>query len=178
MCIPESYFQGVGWLLIDTLVTYSTCAGSLNSSIPHCGPTLSYPLKKYQLPAQRTFFVAVNSQEASALDQSGLATPASSLQRISRIRHAFPTLTTRPRSSLPCCRYLVIRYTSKSPCRKSLSHYPHLSAMNDPGLHESANEAAQDVEKNGHEGDGQAERDEQEFLDPRCVCWLRYHDRV
>lgn len=40
--------------------------------------------------------------------------------------------------------------------------------MNDPGLHESANEAAQDVEKDGHEGDEQAEQEEQEYLDPRC----------
>jgi potassium channel subfamily K len=39
--------------------------------------------------------------------------------------------------------------------------------MNDPGLHESANEAAQDVEKN----ETQAEQDEQEFLDPRFVDW-------
>ncbi|KAH7406081.1 hypothetical protein DE146DRAFT_433200 [Phaeosphaeria sp. MPI-PUGE-AT-0046c] len=38
--------------------------------------------------------------------------------------------------------------------------------MNDPGLHESANEAAQDVEKNGHEDDEQAEHEEQEYLDP------------
>lgn len=41
--------------------------------------------------------------------------------------------------------------------------------MNDPGLHESANEAAQDVEKNEKEGVEQAEQDEQEFLDPRYV---------
>ncbi|KAF1913872.1 hypothetical protein BDU57DRAFT_325867 [Ampelomyces quisqualis] len=38
--------------------------------------------------------------------------------------------------------------------------------MNDPGLHESANEAAQDVEKNDHQEDDQAEHEEQEFLDP------------
>jgi potassium channel subfamily K len=37
--------------------------------------------------------------------------------------------------------------------------------MNDPGLHESAQEAAQDVEKNEHQ-DKQAEQEEQEFLDP------------
>ncbi|KAH4823394.1 hypothetical protein HBH61_006560 [Parastagonospora nodorum] len=39
--------------------------------------------------------------------------------------------------------------------------------MNDPGLHESANEAAQDVEKN----ETQAEQDEQEFLDP-SLWWF------
>jgi potassium channel subfamily K len=43
--------------------------------------------------------------------------------------------------------------------------------MNDPGLHESTNEAAQDVEKNEKEEDEQAEQEEQEFLDPRCVVW-------
>lgn len=40
--------------------------------------------------------------------------------------------------------------------------------MNDPGLHESTNEAAQDVEKNGNEEEEQAEHEEQEYLDPRC----------
>jgi hypothetical protein len=39
--------------------------------------------------------------------------------------------------------------------------------MNDPGLHESTQEAAQDVEKNGE--DELAEQEEQEFLDPRYV---------
>jgi potassium channel subfamily K len=39
--------------------------------------------------------------------------------------------------------------------------------MNDPGLHESAQEAAQDVEQNKHEEDDQAEQEEQEYLDPR-----------
>jgi hypothetical protein len=39
--------------------------------------------------------------------------------------------------------------------------------MNDPGLHEPAQEAAQDVEKNEHREDEQAEQEEQEFLDPR-----------
>lgn len=43
--------------------------------------------------------------------------------------------------------------------------------MNDPGLHESANEAAQDVEKNEPEEFDQAEQDEQEFLDPRYASW-------
>lgn len=43
--------------------------------------------------------------------------------------------------------------------------------MNDPGLHESANEAAQDVEKNEPEEVAQAEQDEQEFLDPRYADW-------
>jgi hypothetical protein len=37
--------------------------------------------------------------------------------------------------------------------------------MNDPGLHEPAQEAAQDVEKNEPQ-DEQAEQEEQEFLDP------------
>lgn len=76
------------------------------------------------------------------------------------------------RSSLPCCQHLVIRYSFIPQCLKSPFHYPHLSAganMNDPGLHESANEAAQDVEKNEKEGVEQAEQDEQEFLDPRYV---------
>jgi potassium channel subfamily K len=41
--------------------------------------------------------------------------------------------------------------------------------MNDPGLHEPAQEAAQDVEKNEQEEDEQAEQEEQEFLDPRYV---------
>jgi potassium channel subfamily K len=36
--------------------------------------------------------------------------------------------------------------------------------MNDPGLHESTQEAAQDVEKNE---DDQAQQEEQEYLDPR-----------
>jgi hypothetical protein len=43
--------------------------------------------------------------------------------------------------------------------------------MNDPGLHEPAQEAAQDVEKNEHREDDQAEQEEQEFLDPRCAIW-------
>ena len=38
--------------------------------------------------------------------------------------------------------------------------------MNDPGLHEPAQEAAQDVEKNEHP-DEQAEQEEQDYLDPR-----------
>jgi potassium channel subfamily K len=38
--------------------------------------------------------------------------------------------------------------------------------MNDPGLHEPAQEAAQDVEKDEH-GIEQAEEEEQKFLDPR-----------
>jgi hypothetical protein len=39
--------------------------------------------------------------------------------------------------------------------------------MNDPGLHESTQEAAQDIEKNGE--DELAEQEEHEFLDPRYV---------
>jgi potassium channel subfamily K len=39
--------------------------------------------------------------------------------------------------------------------------------MNDPGLHESTQEAAQDVEKNENEDDDQARQEEQEYLDPR-----------
>lgn len=39
--------------------------------------------------------------------------------------------------------------------------------MNDPGLHESANDAAEDVEKKEHNEDEQAEQEEQEYLDPR-----------
>jgi len=39
--------------------------------------------------------------------------------------------------------------------------------MNDPGLHESANDAAKDVEKKEHNEDEQAEQEEQEYLDPR-----------
>jgi hypothetical protein len=45
------------------------------------------------------------------------------------------------------------------------------ASMNDPGLHESTNEAAQDVEKNEQEEDEQAQQEEEEFLDPRCVVW-------
>ena len=41
------------------------------------------------------------------------------------------------------------------------------AVMNDPGLHESANDAAEDVE------DEQAEQEEQEYLDPRYGV-LRY----
>jgi potassium channel subfamily K len=41
--------------------------------------------------------------------------------------------------------------------------------MNDPGLHEPTQEAAQDVEKNEREEDEEAEQEEQEYLDPRCV---------
>lgn len=40
--------------------------------------------------------------------------------------------------------------------------------MNDPGLDEPAQEAAQDVERNKHEEDrAQAEKEEQDYLDPR-----------
>lgn len=38
--------------------------------------------------------------------------------------------------------------------------------MNDLGLHETANEAAQDVEGKVHKEDDQAEEEEQEYLDP------------
>jgi potassium channel subfamily K len=41
--------------------------------------------------------------------------------------------------------------------------------MNDPGLHEPAQEAAQDVEKKEHDEDEQAEEEEQEYLDPGYV---------
>jgi|TARA_R110002003_G_scaffold186_3_gene14533 potassium channel subfamily K len=39
--------------------------------------------------------------------------------------------------------------------------------MNDPGLHEPAQEAAQDVEKNENKQEELAEQEEQEYLDPR-----------
>jgi hypothetical protein len=42
---------------------------------------------------------------------------------------------------------------------------PFGANMNDPGLHESAQEAEQDIEKN----DDEAEQEEKEFLDPRYV---------
>jgi potassium channel subfamily K len=42
--------------------------------------------------------------------------------------------------------------------------------MNDPGLEEPAQEAAQDVERDTHEMDQEnAEAEEQDFLDPRFV---------
>lgn len=42
--------------------------------------------------------------------------------------------------------------------------------MNDPGLDEPAQQAAQDVEKNsGEDAKGQAEEEEQVFLEPRLV---------
>ena len=45
--------------------------------------------------------------------------------------------------------------------------------MNDPGLHEPANDAAQDVNDRKYEEDEQAEQEEQEYLDPRygIRCW-------
>jgi potassium channel subfamily K len=39
--------------------------------------------------------------------------------------------------------------------------------MNDPGLHEPAQEAAKDVENKEKEEDEQAEEEEDEYLDPR-----------
>jgi potassium channel subfamily K len=40
--------------------------------------------------------------------------------------------------------------------------------MNDPGLDEPAQQAAQDVEKNtGQDGGNEAEEEEQDFLEPR-----------
>lgn len=41
--------------------------------------------------------------------------------------------------------------------------------MNDPGLHEPANEAANDIEDNIRPEDEQAEEEEDEYLDPRYV---------
>jgi potassium channel subfamily K len=41
--------------------------------------------------------------------------------------------------------------------------------MNDPGLDESAQEAAQDVENNIQAEDDQAEQEEREYLDPSYV---------
>jgi hypothetical protein len=41
--------------------------------------------------------------------------------------------------------------------------------MNDPGLDEPAQEAAQDVENNIQAEDDQAEQEEREYLDPRYV---------
>jgi hypothetical protein len=49
--------------------------------------------------------------------------------------------------------------------------------MNDPGLHETENEAAEMVEDNKRTEDEEAEQEEQEYLDPRyenlmrtCLC--------
>lgn len=42
--------------------------------------------------------------------------------------------------------------------------------MNDPGLDQPAQEAAQDVEKNAHYDNEQAQREEREFLDPRYAA--------
>lgn len=44
-----------------------------------------------------------------------------------------------------------------------------LSTMNDPGLDEPAQEAAQDVENKMQAEDEQAEREEREYLDPSYV---------
>jgi hypothetical protein len=45
---------------------------------------------------------------------------------------------------------------------------PNFNRMNDPGLHEPAQEAAEDVEKNTYEEEKkQAEHEEREFLGPR-----------
>jgi len=41
--------------------------------------------------------------------------------------------------------------------------------MNDPGLDEPAQEAAQDVENNMQAEEEQAEREERQYLDPRYV---------
>lgn len=42
--------------------------------------------------------------------------------------------------------------------------------MNDPGLHEPAQDAAQDVEKDAHKKDEeQAAKEERTFLDPRLA---------
>lgn len=53
----------------------------------------------------------------------------------------------------------------------TIAHFPITSnrrvIMNDPGLDEPAQEAAQDVEKLKHEEDEEAEKEEQEYLDPR-----------
>jgi potassium channel subfamily K len=43
--------------------------------------------------------------------------------------------------------------------------------MNDPGLHEPAQEAARDVEKNENKQEELAEQEEQEYLDPRYATW-------
>lgn len=47
--------------------------------------------------------------------------------------------------------------------------------MNDPGLDEPAQEAAQDVENTMQVEDEQAEREERQFLDPSYVS--QYHCR-
>lgn len=41
--------------------------------------------------------------------------------------------------------------------------------MNDPGLDEPAQQAAEDVERNVYQPAKEAEEEEQAFLDPRCV---------
>jgi hypothetical protein len=52
-----------------------------------------------------------------------------------------------------------------------------LHDMNDPGLDEPAQEAAQDVENNMQAEDDQAEQEEREYLDPSYVlhCGLALH---
>jgi potassium channel subfamily K len=44
--------------------------------------------------------------------------------------------------------------------------------MNDPGLDEPAQQAAQDVEKNNEHEKDQAEEEEEDFLEPRQVFAL------
>jgi potassium channel subfamily K len=53
---------------------------------------------------------------------------------------------------------------------------PGFNRMNDPGLHEPAQEAAEDVEKNTYEEERkQAEREEREYLGPR---WVEEQHRI
>lgn len=44
--------------------------------------------------------------------------------------------------------------------------------MNDPGLDEPTQEAAQDVEHNADSKEEEAEQEEDEYLDPRYSVWL------
>ena len=51
--------------------------------------------------------------------------------------------------------------------------------MNDPGLDEPAQQAAEDVEKNVYEADKEkAEAEEQDFLDPRYASLSFTHSLV
>jgi hypothetical protein len=95
------------------------------------------------------------------------------LHHVSRVRHAFPSLFTRRAIIISLLSSSSDKGTSQLRCLGS-STFTHFTSpfttapeMNDPGLHEPAQEAAQDVEKNEQEEDDQAEQEEQEFLDPR-----------
>jgi len=76
-----------------------------------------------------------------------------------------PDLVHATRSSFPS--YLSQHGASLSRTALRLSTSVACANMNDPGLHEPAQDAAEEVEKKKHKADEQAEEEEDEFLDPR-----------